>query len=139
MLLSIKLVTNKLQAFRSIIILLSAIKQMICALGNFFVILLITYSTVGSAKFLVLPHSNGYFDSIVNEFWASVTGGEKTETSEDLSERTTLLLNVVDIGVAVVVVMVLMNTITTMLTDLYSREKDKAEVQFPHASHELNV
>jgi hypothetical protein len=128
MFLSIKLVTKKLQSYRSAIILLSAIKQMIFALKNFFSILTITYFTVGTAKFLVLPHSHGWKNSIVNEFWASVTGGEKTETTEDLSERTTIFLIGVDVVVAVVVGMVLMNTITTMLTDLYSKEKDKAEV-----------
>lgn len=70
LILSTKLVTSKVHAFRSIIILLKAIRHMIVALANFFIVLIITYFTVGSAKFLVSPNSVGYFDAIIGEFWA---------------------------------------------------------------------
>jgi len=102
---------------------------MIVALGNFFLVLIITYFAVGSAKYLVSPNSVGYFEAIIGEFWASVEdGGAMPEASENQSDYAILLLKILDIGRAVVVTMVLMNIITTMLTDSYSKVKDRAEV-----------
>jgi hypothetical protein len=135
--LSTKLVVSKLRAFRGIIILLKAIRHMMMALANFFAVLIITYFTVGSAKFLVSPNSMGYFDAIIGEFWASVDGGAKSETTKNQSELAILLLKLLDFGRAVVVTMVMMNIITTMLTDSYSSVKDKAEVS--HSRQILGV
>jgi hypothetical protein len=132
LILSIKLVTTKLQAFRRIILLIAAIESMIVALASFFVILTIAFFTIGSAKFFVSPHSTGYIDAIIGEFWAAVSeavsGGGQSETSKDQSKYTIALLTVLDFTQAVIVIMVLMNSITTMLSDSYSRVKNKAEV-----------
>ena len=127
--LTIKLVTSKLHAFGNITILLKAIcHSMIFTLASFFVVLIITYCTVGGAKFLVSPNSVGYLDAIIGEFWASVDEGAKSKISDNQSEYANSPLWWLDVGRVVVVTMVLMNIITTMLTESYSRVKDKAEV-----------
>jgi hypothetical protein len=77
----------------------------------------------------VSPHSTGYFHAIIGEFWAAVSGGGESETSKDQGGSTIKLLILLDFTQAVVVTMVLMNIITTMLTDSYSRVKEKAEVK----------
>jgi hypothetical protein len=71
-----KLLHSKMQAFRSITILLSAIRLMLVELASFFWIMLIVCVGFGTSKFLLhgSSESRSFTNAIGAEFWLSIKG-----------------------------------------------------------------
>lgn len=122
-----KLLFRKLQAFSEISILVSSIRQMMWSLLNFFIILGIVFFAFGNSKFVLPGATEGnIFNTLSAEFWASID--EERATVEADGNQYILQWLALEPFFAIFVLLILMNVLVTLLTDLYSDEKEKAEV-----------
>jgi hypothetical protein len=122
-----KLLWTKLPVFQEVNILLSAIKQMMGKLWPFATVLGTCYIAFGSTKFM-LPRTsasmNNFLSGISAEFWLSVD----QEVDRNDNDSYFGLEMVLGPTFAVFVLVILMGMLETMLMDLYSNEKELAEV-----------
>jgi hypothetical protein len=117
---------SKMKAFSTITVLFSAIKLMMKELKGFCGILIITYLAFGATKFLLPGNiTKGFISAIVSEFWASIAG----EAQNGAGEQSWFVATLSPIA-AILIILILMNVLTTMLTDLYTKEKEAAEASW---------